>query len=132
MSKENTRASLPFRLTVIAALNILLAWGMTQHLSEYFYVVGGWSAYIIIGALLTLMNIFVRPILNVITAPLRLFAGLFAMVIVHGGFIQLVHTMVLNMDPNMIQIEIRGGLWGWMMVAGVLGFANWIEHHIFK
>ncbi len=62
------------RLILRFALTILLIWAMATFLDEYFFVVGGWRAYMIIAALITLMNIVVTPILTVILLPLKLFA----------------------------------------------------------
>jgi len=118
--------SWPLKVLVKSLLNIAVVWLMAKYLSQYFHVTGGIPAYIIIGALLTLMNMFVRPILDILTLPLKLFATIIAIIIVNGAFIQLVHTIAANMNPNLVTLNIYGGLWGWVVVAVVLGFSNWL------
>ncbi|ALM09533.1 MAG TPA: hypothetical protein DEB30_05285 [Candidatus Peribacter riflensis] len=128
----DSSGSLPLKITMKAILNIALVWGMATYLSQYFELTGGWRAIIIVGALLTLLNILVRPILAIITMPLRLFATILAVIISNGVFVWLVHLLVLRMDPAIVGLEIFGGVWGWIVVAAVIGFANWVMKEILK
>ena len=105
---------------------MLLVWFMGTFLSQYFQITGGAAAYVIVGSLLTLMNLFVRPLLHILTLPLKILTRLAALVIVNGLFVQLTHMIVLRMDPELVSLEIFGGLWGWMVVAFLFGSGNWI------
>lgn len=118
--------SLPARVLLRALLNIGLVWFMAVKLSSYFQLTGDWQAYIVVGSLLTLMNIFVRPLLAVVTLPLKLFATILAIIIVNGAFVQLTVFIVQNMQPELVTLEIYGGLWGWIVVSVVLGVGNWL------
>lgn len=125
---ENTSdsLSLPARILLRAILNVTLVWFMATKMSVYFHLTGGMAAYIIVGSLLTLMNIFVRPLLAIITLPLKLFATLLAIIAVNGAFVQLTDYIVQRMQPDLVTLEIYGGLWGWIVVAVILGVGNWI------
>lgn len=114
------------KILVKFLLNVATVWVMATYLSQYFQMTGGIPAFIIVGALITLMNMFVRPILDILTLPLKLFATILAVIIVNGVFIQFAHMVVINMDPGLVTMEIYGGLWGWVVVAVVFGFANWL------
>ncbi|MDA1209290.1 MAG: phage holin family protein [bacterium] len=118
--------SLPARVLLRALLNMSLVWLLVEKFAQYFSLTGGFAAIIIVGALLTLMNLFVRPLLNIITLPVKLFATLLAIIIVNGVFVQVTHLIIQNMQENLVTLEIHGGLWGWIVVACLLGFGNWV------
>ena len=98
----------------------------------YFFLSGGLPAYVVVGALLTLMNVIVRPLLNLVTFPLKLLATILAIILVNGIFIWLTYQIVLLMDPNLVTLEIIGGLGGWIVVTLVIGIANWVMKFILK
>jgi uncharacterized membrane protein YvlD (DUF360 family) len=118
--------SMPARLIIRAVLSVLLVWGMAVYLEPYFVVTGGVGAYVVIGSLLTLMNIVVRPLLDAITLPLKLFATILAIIIVNGAFVQLTVMVTDRMQPEVVTLRIDGGLWGWIVVAVILGVGNWV------
>jgi uncharacterized membrane protein YvlD (DUF360 family) len=127
MSETSTgRAPLPLILIIKFVLNVAMAWFLATQLDQYFQLTGGLGAYVVVGALLTLMNMIVRPLLHIITLPLKLFATLAAVIIVQAGFVQLTVMIVRKMDPAVLTLEIFGGLWGWIVVAVILGFGNWL------
>lgn len=118
--------SLPLRISLRAVFNVLLVWGMTLYLPDYFFVQGGWAGYVIIGALLTLMNVLVRPLLDLVTTPLKLLATLVAFVLVNGCFLWLTVFIASMMDPTIVALQINGGIGGWIVVMILLGLANWL------
>jgi len=118
--------SLPARVLLRAILNMALVWLLADKFTQYFTLTGGVAAIIIVGSLLTLMNLFVRPFLNIITLPVKLFATLLAIIIVNGVFVHMTHLIVQNMQENLVTLDIHGGLWGWIVVAVLLGFGNWV------
>ena len=130
MSKESSH--LPLKLILKAILNVVLTWAMAEYVGQYFGLDGGIPAYVIVGALITLLNIFFRPILNIITLPLRFFATIVAVMLVNGVFVYVVHMITLRMNPDLVRLEIYGGPWGWIVVAVCFGLANWIMKEIFK
>jgi len=73
--------SLPLRLTLRFLLNIALVWALLSFVPQAFVLTGGFPASIVVGALLTLMNIVVRPALDLVTVPLKLIATLLAFIL---------------------------------------------------
>ncbi|MDD5751912.1 MAG: phage holin family protein [Candidatus Peribacteraceae bacterium] len=132
MSDSSSGSSLPLRITLKAVMNIALVWVMAHYLDQYFALTGGLRAVIIVGALITLLNLLVRPVLAIITLPLKLFATILAVIIVNGIFVWLIQRIVSEMDPAVVALEIFGSLWGWVVVAAVFGFGNWLEKEILK
>ena len=120
----------PTRLALRALLTMALVWVMAKYLPQYLGITGGIAAIIVIGALLTLLNLFVRPLLNVITFPLKLFATILAIVLANAVFLWLVMQVIARMDPTLIQFEVRGGIVGWIVVSLLLGIMNWVLKEI--
>ncbi len=104
---------------------------MNEYLPQYFSVFGGVPAFIIIGSLLTLMNMFLRPLLSIITFPLHLLFTLFTTIGVNAFFLFVIYEISLKMDPNVVALAITGGLTGWLAVSAILGFSNWFMKHMF-
>ncbi len=126
------KASLPVRILVHAILNIALVWVLSAFLHEYVAITGGIGAYVTIGALLTLLNLFIRPILSLITTPLRLLATLLTFILVNAAFLGLIHTVTAIMDPAILTFRIEGGIGGWLVIAIVLGVVNWGMKHMMR
>ena len=123
---EEKRSSLPVRIFLKFVLNAVLVWFLAKYLGIYFNLTGGLEAYIVIGALLTLMNMLVRPFLAIVTFPLKMFVTILAIIIVQAAFVQLIVMIVQKMDPAIVTLEVLGGLWGWVVIAVVLGVGNWL------
>ncbi len=106
-------------------LTLLLVWALSTYLDQYFFVTGGWKAYVIIAALLTLMNLLVRPVLDLIVLPLKFFATILAVILVNGLFLWLTVWIVDHMERTLVTLDILGGIGGWIVVMLVLGVAKW-------
>lgn len=118
--------SLPLKILLRALLTMGLVWFLSNFVDQYFVVHGGLTAYIVIGALLTLMNLFVRPILDAITLPLKLLATIIAIILVNGIFLFVTEEIALLFDPKLVAMDVTGGIGGFITVALILGFVNWL------
>lgn len=132
MSDSEGSSHAPLKLTMKFALNVLLVFAMSNYLSDYFLLDGGIRAYVIVGALITLLNIFFRPIINLLTLPLKLVATIVAVIIANGIFIYVVKLVTERMDPALVKFSVFGGPWGWIVVAMCFGLANWMLKEMFK
>ena len=103
-----------------------MVWVMRTYLAAFFAMTGDLAGMIVVGALLTLMNIIVRPVLNLVTIPLKLFATVLAIIVVNGAFVQMTVLIVEKMDPTVVTLAVQGGLVGWVVVAIVFGVGNWL------
>jgi putative membrane protein len=129
---ERKKSSYSVGLVIRIVLNILLIWFLATNLDEYLIITGGWIAYIVVGSLLTLLNIFIRPILNILSIPLRLFATVVGIMLVNGLFLWLITYIVDRMDPSIVKLSIRGGIGGWVVLSVILGVANWLMKIILR
>ena len=119
----------PLKLLLKAVANSALIWAMHTLLPQYVTVSGGLAAFVIIGSLLTLLNLFLRPILAIVSFPFRLLFTLFTTILVNGFFLWVVYTIVLRMDPGVVVLAISGGAMGWVVVSTILGAMNWVMKH---
>ena len=124
--------SLPIKIVVQYALTIVTLWLLVRFLPQYLVIDGGWAALPTVAALVLLMNMFARPVLKVLTLPLKLFMTLVAIVLVNALFLWIVESIALRFDPEVAIVLVQGGLGGWIVIAILLGVANWIIHHIIR
>ena len=131
MPESSSSLSQPMKIVIKLVVNVLLVWSMYRFLPQYFAVHGGLPAYIIIGSLLTLMNMFLRPLLSIITFPLHLLFTLATTIAVNAFFLFVIYEISLKMDPNVVTLAIKGGLSGWLIVSLLFGVGNWFMKHVF-
>lgn len=124
------KISLPLRLVLNAVLNSVLAYCLDRFFPQYITIFGGVGAYVILGSLLTLMNFFLRPLLNLVTFPLHLLFTLFTTIVVNVFFLFVAYQIALTMDPNVIAVTMTGGITGWIIIGLSIGIANWVMKHV--
>ena len=115
--------SLPLRLVLRFTLTIALVFGLSRAMPDRFFVGGGVPGFIIIGALLTLLQIFVRPLLKLLTLPLRLLLGGIAWILASALLLLALQDGALLFDPAIVSLTVTGDLRGWFTVALALGLA---------
>ncbi|NOS67751.1 MAG: hypothetical protein HOO67_05310 [Candidatus Peribacteraceae bacterium] len=124
--------SLPIRILLRFLLTIGLVWAMNTYLHTWFVVTGGIPAYVIIAALITLMNIFVAPVLNLLAAPLKFFMTFVAVLLVNWIFLWLTIRIVSAMEPTLVTMQIKGGIPGWIVVIIALGVGKLVMKLVLK
>jgi putative membrane protein len=129
---DSSNASAPIRLIVRLLLTIALVWALPVILPGFITIEGGLAAIALIGVTLTLLNIIVRPIINILTFPLKLFMTVLAIILANAAFLWFLMKLVGMMDQQTVRFVIEGGVWGWIVVSLVLGLANWIIKEILK
>ena len=124
--------SAPTRLLLRFAANVTFIWALATYRPEYLLLQGGIFAALAVGALLTLMNILIRPILAVLTFPLKLFGILLAYIALNAAFLWLLTQVTVRFDTQIALLEIRGGFIGWSIVAIAISLLNWFLKHLPK
>lgn len=122
--------SLPIRLILQFALTVALLWLLARTVPQYLTIEGSWAALPTVAALVMLLNMFARPILKILTLPLKLFMTIAAIVIVNGVFLWILEKITANFDPQTATFAIEGGPGGWIVIALALGLGNWVLHHV--
>jgi len=125
MPNDEHSFSAPAKLLIRFILHVLLVWGMALYLPEYISITGGWLGYIIIGALLTLLNIIIRPVLSILAFPFKLFAQLLTLIAVNGLFLWFIVLITSLMDDRLVSFAVSDVM-GWMVIALLFGLTNWL------
>lgn len=108
------------RFTVKFILQIItnaLAIGIAVYfLPQYISFTGDWQDYLMVGAILTVANLIVRPILKIISTPLIFITlGLFTIVI---------NIIILfGVDWFVQELDIVG-FWGYLIVSVIVSILN--------
>ena len=124
MAQNST--SLLARAIIKIIVNIAVVWFLTNYFSQYFTLTGGLQGVVIAGLLLGVLNILVRPVLEILTLPIKLFATLIAVIIVHGVLIQVAVWLLQQPFNSTIVLTINGGLVGWVFTMCIIGVSNWV------
>lgn len=111
-------------------LNILLVAALAYLLPNHFVVGGGFIGILIVGILIGIFNILIKPILSIITLPIRLLSDILASIIVNSLFLWFVEGIVQGIDVQIVTLDIRGGFFGFLLVAAVFGLLNWIMKNL--
>lgn len=117
--------SSPIRLLLRFALTVALVAFIARAWPEYLVLTGGWPALVAVGALLTLLNMFLRPFLHIITLPFKLLFTLFTVIGVNIAFLFVAQGVARLFDPAIASMTVQGGMSGWLSIAVVLGLGNW-------
>ncbi len=126
---DSRSLSLPIKLIAQYALTVLALWLLIRFLPQYLVIEGSWVALPTVAALLMLLNMFARPVLKVLTFPLKLFMTIVAIVLANGLFLWLLENIAERFDPQTAVVLVQGGWGGWIVIALLLGLANWVIHH---
>jgi uncharacterized membrane protein YvlD (DUF360 family) len=126
----DTSFATPIRLVLRFALTVLLLWVLARLLPQYLTIGGSWAALPTVAALVLLLNMFARPVLKVLTLPLKLFMTLAAIVLVNGVFLWILTAIAARFDPTTATFAVEGGAGGWIVIALALGLGNWLIHHV--
>lgn len=113
-------------------LTIALVWALKTYLGPWIAITGGIPAYVIIAALITLMNIFVAPVLNLLAAPLKFFLTFVAVILTNGIFLWLTVEIVAMMQPSLVTMQIKGGILGWVIAVIAVGMGKWVMKLVLK
>lgn len=126
---DSRSISMPVKLIAQYALTVLTLWLIIRFLPQYLSIEGGWAALPTVAALVMLLNIFARPVLKVLTFPLKLFMTIVAVVLANGLFLWILEKIAERFDPQTASLVVQGGWGGWIVIAVLLGLANWLIHH---
>ncbi len=113
-------------------VTIFLVWILSTNLNQYFSLTGGLKGIIIIGALITLMNLFVRPIIHLFFAPFHFFFGFIATIAANYAFLWLTIRIAEKFDATLVTFNVLGGWIGFLLIAIILGIANWVMKQLLK
>lgn len=109
--------------------NTALFWALHTHVFPgEFIVKGEWTGFIVLAAFFGLINFFVKPIVNLVTLPIRwLTLGLFQLA-VNAGLIYLLEWKANYFQFMDTGLEIEGTWMTYLFVGILVSAANAILH----
>lgn len=118
---------MPFlRLLFRFLLTLVLVWVMDRYLDSYILITGGWKGFAIVAGIITVLNLLVRPILDLIVLPLRLLATILSIIVVNAAILWITVWLVDQLPGSLVGVTVLGGIAGWLILSIVLGLAKWV------
>lgn len=117
-------------LVSFLALNTVSVYLVDQLLDGFFVTGGAWG-YVLVGVVIGLLNLFVKPILKVLSLPfIFLTAGLF-MILVNAVILWLAQKAVVFVGIEGMSLVIEG-VGTYVVAVIVLGIINYLFQKIFR
>lgn len=122
--QDGSTLSSVLRLTLNIIANSLLFYALDRYVPQYVSVFGGIVAFLTLGLMLTLLNVLLRPVLNIISFPARFLFGGIVIIALNVLFLRVLYELVLMLDPDIVALAITGDIIGWMITGTAVGLLN--------
>jgi putative membrane protein len=118
------------RILIGVLINALSLYVLVEFLDEVVGT-GGIKLFIIGGVIIGVLNLFVKPIMKILSLPFVIItAGLFLIVI--NAFILFLAQWVINTMAFRDVTLVFAGVGSYLIAAIVLGIINWAQNLLFK
>lgn len=114
--------------TIIA--NGLALFLVTQALDN-FQVEGGILTFLIIAAIVSVLNFVIKPILKLLTFPLVFITGGLFLIVINALILYLAQYLLTTMDFEGMSMTVDKPL-TYLLAAAIFGVANWLIHWFLK
>ena len=112
------------KIIIGIVLNSLALFVVSKLVSDLTYT-GGPAFFLVAGAIIGLLNVFVKPLMKILSFPIVLLtAGLFSLVI-NAVIFWLTVKLVNGIHFQDVTMAV-GGVWTYFIAALVFGIINWI------
>lgn len=117
-----------FIATILA--NALALFLLTRVL-DGFQFEGGWIAPVIAAAIITVLNLIIKPILKLLSFPLIFLTGGLFLIILNALILYITDYLLAVMDFEGVDMVVDGVL-TYLIAAVIFGIANWLIHWFLK
>ncbi|MCF7918079.1 phage holin family protein [Candidatus Gracilibacteria bacterium] len=119
-----------FKICFVIAVNAVAFWVLdTKLFTGELIVSGGLHAYLYIASVFGILNIFLRPLVSLITLPLRILSLGFFGLIINAFLLWALQYSVNLLDLFNTSLHIQG--FQTYVISGIfLSFLNWLLHII--
>lgn len=90
-----------------------------------FEIGGGFETYLIIGVVLSLLNLVIKPVLKVLTFPILFLSGGLFLIVINAVILFLCQYFIHVIDLTGVTMQVNGSL-TYLWAAAILGIANWL------
>ncbi len=116
--------SLPARILLRLLLNAAFIWLLARFLGTIFLMTGGFPAILLLGFLLTAIDLLIRPFLSLITLPLRLFLSILNTLVLSGLSLALLMVISREFPPSVLTLALGGGLRDLLLLIAIFGLRD--------
>lgn len=102
----------------------MFLWGLTEYLAHIFLLTGGLPAFLIIGFLLTTIDLLIRPFLALLTLPLRLFLSILNILVLNGLSLGILVFLSREFPPAILTLSILGGMRDLFLLIALFGLRD--------
>ena len=118
------------KIIIGVVLNAIAVFIVVEFLPEV-TAEGGIKFYIIAGIIIGLLNVFLKPILKLLSIPFVIVtAGLF-LVIINAFILYLAQWIINTMEFKDVRFYFAG-IGSYLIAAIIVGIINWAEHIIIR
>lgn len=111
--------SFPSRILLRLLCNLLFLWGLTEYATALVRLTGGIPALLLMGFLLTAIDLLARPLLMILTFPLRLFLSLLNIFVINGIALALLVLVSREFPPDILTFTLLGGVKNFAIVLAI-------------
>lgn len=105
-------------------LNVAFVWFLARSPGTIFLITGGLPALLILGFLLTAIDLLIRPFLSLLTLPLRLLLSILNTLVLSGLSLAVLVLIAGEFPPSVLTVTIAGGLRDLFLLIAVFGLRD--------
>lgn len=110
--------------------NVGALYVVTELLDKVTYS-GGWKFFLLAGAVMGLLNTFLKPLIRFLSLPFIFVSGGLFLILINAFILWLTMRWIEVMDFTGIDFHVEGAL-TFVLAAFLFGLINWLEHWLFK
>lgn len=92
---------------------------------------GGIATYVIVAAIVSILNFVLKPILKVLAFPLVFITGGLFLIVINALILYVAQHLLTTMDFSGLSMTVDSPL-TYLFAAAIFGVANWIIHLFLK
>lgn len=108
-----------------------LALFLASRLLSGFVFEGGWIAPVLVGAIISILNFILKPIIKLLSFPLIFLSGGLFLIAINAFLIYLSSYLLRVMDIAGTALNVKDIL-TYVLAALIFGIANWFIHWFLK
>ncbi|MBI2453221.1 phage holin family protein [Candidatus Peregrinibacteria bacterium] len=118
------------KISLGIAANALALYAIT-YLMETVQYEGGWKAFLLGGIIVGMLNIFVKPLLKLITLPFLLLSVGLLLIPINAIILALTEKIISTLEIGNIMFQIEG-FTTYIIASIIFGAVNWFLHILIK
>ena len=118
------------KISLGIAANALALYAVT-YLMESVQYDGGWKAFLLLGIIVGMLNIFIKPLLKLVTLPFILLSVGLLLIPINAFILWLTERVINTLEIGNIMFQIEG-FTTYIIASIIFGAVNWFLHILIK